>query len=121
MPNEEQKSGSNFTPVKEVMDRAQRLKQETESLIQDAKDLSKTGVKEAEHLIEFAKSNWKTLVGITASLGLGAAIRSKMKKGKSAKKTSTKKTTSKKKASVKMKALPKAKVSTKKKSVGQKK
>ena len=74
--------------VQGLIRKAEKLKKETEHLIQEAKTLSNAGIKEAEELVHYAKANWKNLITLGGSIMDGIA---KKKKKKVTKKAPTKK------------------------------
>ena len=87
-----------------LKEKADFLKRETETLINAAKELSKVSFKDAEKFVDFAKENWKSILGVAAALGMGGAV---MTKGKSSAKKSGKSTTKNSKGTSKAKAKAK--------------
>ena len=85
------KFSSPVEAFQKLMKKAEKLKAETEHLVQEAKSLSEVGIKEAEELIEHAKVNWKKLVNVGTLFGM------KKKTAKSKTAASKKSGTSKKK------------------------
>jgi len=75
--------------------KAESLKKDTQEFLSSARNLSKLGLKDAKGLVDFAKSNWKAVLGVAAALGIGGAILKKRKKSKtkSKKRKSTKRKT----------------------------
>jgi hypothetical protein len=105
MENENVTGDNAMEKIQSFVKKADRLKEETEFLIQEAKALSSAGIKEAEGLMDYAKANWKSLMGLGAALGIGTAITRKARQlagKKSGKKASAKSTA--KKATSKMAA-----------------
>jgi hypothetical protein len=91
--NQEEIEKTEAEVVKDLHSKAEFLKNETEEFISTAKRLSSEGVKDAQKLLAFAKSNWKTVLGAAMAVGAGGAAFAKFKGGAKAK-TSSKKTAS---------------------------
>ena len=70
---------SGLNEIRALEQKAKSIKNDTEEFISTAKKLSTEGLREAKSLIGLAKSNWKTVLGAAAALGIGGAILKKTK------------------------------------------
>ena len=95
--------------LRDLHSRAETLKNDTQEFITMARKLSDEGVKDAKKLLDFAKTNWKSILGAAIALSAGGAAVSTVRgKGKTAtKKAAGAKATAKR-------AVKKAKTTAKK-------
>lgn len=58
------KTNSRVDNIHQLLKRAERLKEETEALISDAKEFSTAGMHEMHEIVDIVKANWVSFTGI---------------------------------------------------------